>query len=113
MQNDPFNKEKIVQQFKEVLVFLEPEWDRSVVESVTRMFREMIDPLDETQLSAAWSSLGRLFASIRSTVPDPATLKGLTYEEFMERYGKDVGPEKDISRAQNTRFCQSLVNDLG
>lgn len=90
MQSNESGRKELEEQFRKTVVLLEPKWDPSTVEAVTRKFRGVIAELNDAQFSAMWSSLGRLLASVHSAVPDPSTLRGLSYKEFVARYKSEI-----------------------
>ena len=52
MQRNESGRKELEEQFRKTVVLLEPKWDPSTVEAVTRKFRGVIAELNDAQFSA-------------------------------------------------------------
>jgi hypothetical protein len=72
-----YEKKLLGSEFKKAIAILEPDWGEETHTQLAEMFGKAIQNLDEGQLSAASSSLGRLFLSVQTYARGPERPDGL------------------------------------
>jgi formate dehydrogenase maturation protein FdhE len=76
------SNDSLVEMFRKTYSSLNPDFQRDLVDTVTKVFAQLIDSLSEDQVEKAWVSLGRLLTE------DPLSNSRILARRMMKLYPK-------------------------